>query len=196
MNNVISFTNYYRSWNLTEEATKRIFYPKNTNDIKKILKKIYSEKEKFLIKTGNCGHGDKTVLSNGKYVISLKNLNKIKKFNKRKKTIDLESGCYLFSVVKYLEKKSFKILNVPGGKTVSVGGAIAGNVHGRPQMQKYSVFGDNIIFLKVLDENGVIKKISRKNKLFFDIVGGLGTNGVIIEARVKIFEIKSKWGNY
>ena len=50
MNNVISFTNYYRSWNLTEEATKRIFYPKNTNDIKKILKKIYSEKEKFLIK--------------------------------------------------------------------------------------------------------------------------------------------------
>ena len=58
-------------------------------------------------------------------------------------------------------------------------------------MQKYSVFGDNIIFLKVLDENGVIKKISRKNKLFFDIVGGLGTNGVIIEARVKIFEIKS-----
>ena len=58
-------------------------------------------------------------------------------------------------------------------------------------MHKYSVFGDNIIFLKVLDENGVIKKISRKNKLFFDIVGGLGTNGVIIEARVKIFEIKS-----
>ena len=104
MNNVISFTNYNRSWNLTEEATKRIFYPKNTNDIKKILKKIYSEKEKFLIKTGNCGHGDKTVLSNGKYVISLKNLNKIKKFNKRKKPIDLESGCYLFSVVKYLEK--------------------------------------------------------------------------------------------
>ena len=85
MNNVISFTNYYRSWNLTEEATKRIFYPKNKKDIKKILKKIYSKKKKFLIKTGNCGHGDKTVLSNGKYVISLKNLNKIKNSIKEKR---------------------------------------------------------------------------------------------------------------
>ena len=190
INNVDSDYKYYKSYNHTLDAKKRIFFPKNIIELKNIFLYLKSQKKKVLIKTGNCGHGDKTKLTSSNYVISLENLNKIKKINKKKKTADIEAGANLFQIFKYLEKRGFKIYNIPGGKNVSLGGAISGNVHGRPRKPGYYVFGDNIISLKVLNKNGKIVILNRKSKLFFKVIGGLSLFGIILEAKVKIFQLK------
>ena len=191
ISNISSVYKYYKSYNHTLEAKKTILYPKNIKELKKIIIYLKSKNEKVLIKTGNCGHGDKTKLSESKYVISLRKINKIKKINRKNKSIHIEAGANLFTIFKYLEKRNFKIFNIPGGKKVSLGGAIAGNVHGRPSAPGYSVFGDNIISLKILNENSKILNLNRNNKLFFKVIGGLSLFGVILEAEIKIFKLQS-----
>ena len=190
ISNINSDYKYCKSYNHTLKAKRTILYPKNINELKNIFVYLKSKKKKFLIRTGNCGHGDKTQLTSSDYVVSLKNLSKIKKINKIKKTVDIEAGASLFQIFKYLEKKGFKVFNIPGGKNVSLGGAISGNVHGRPLALGYSVFGDNIISLKILNKDGKVVNLKRSNKLFFRVVGGLSIFGIILEAKIKIFKLE------
>ena len=190
ISNINSVYKYYQSYNHTLNAKKIIFTPKNINELKNVIFYLKSRKKKVLIRTGNCGQGDKTILTSSNYVISLKNFNKIKKINKKRKTANIEAGANLYKIFKYLEKKGFKIFNIPGGKNVSLGGAISGNVHGRPTKSDHSVFGDNIISLKVLNDDGKIVILNRKNKHFFRVIGGLSLFGIILEAKIKIFKLE------
>ena len=74
------------SYNLTSSSKTTFFYPKTYNELKRIIFFLKKEKEKVLIKTGNCGHGDKSNLKNSKYAISLSKFDKIIFFNKKKNT--------------------------------------------------------------------------------------------------------------
>jgi len=177
------------TYNLTYSSNAKFYYPKNYHEIKKILTFLKKTKQKALIKSGKCGYGDKTNLQRCKTIISLINLDKIIKFQREKKIIKVQAGIYLYELLFFLQKKGYAIYNIPGGKKVSLGGAIAGNVHGRPANENYATFGDNIISLKVMLEDGNIKKIRRKNKLFNKFIGGLGLFGIILEADIKVFKI-------
>lgn len=189
--NIERKNSFYRSYNHTVSARKTIYFPKNIQELKKIISLLKLKQGKVLIKTGNCGHGDKTKLSSSDYVISLSKINKIKKIDKKNNTVDIEAGANLLKIFKFLEKKKYKIFNVPGGNTVSLGGAIAGNVHGRPSAPGYSVFGDNIVSLKILNESGKVIQLKRSNDLFYKVVGGLSLFGIIIEAKIKIFKLEN-----
>ena len=166
------------SYNRTYGGHKKIFYPKNYNEIKKILYLLKKKNKQILIKAGDCGHGDKTNLNTSEYVISLKKINSVKNINTKMLTITVQSGINLYELFKILEKKKLSILNVPGGKNVSLGGAIAGNVHGRPQIKNFATFGDNVISLKVMFGNGKIVNLNKKSKLFYKIIGGLSLFGI------------------
>ena len=190
ISNINSDYKYFKSYNHTFKAKKTVLCPKNITELKNIFIYLKSKKKRVLIRTGNCGHGDKTQLTSSDYVISLEHLSKIKKIDKKKMTADIEAGANLFQIFKYLEKKDFKVFNIPGGKNVSLGGAISGNVHGRPRRSGYSVFGDNVISLKILNPNGKIVILNRNNKLFFKVIGGLSLFGIILEAKIKIFKLE------
>ena len=187
---MLNFITKIEKKNITHNLTcssKTIFlYPKNYNELKKILIHLTKIKEKALIKSGSCGHGDKSNLHESEFAISLLKLNKIIKFDKKNKTITAQTGISLFELFFYLRIRGYIIFNIPGGRSVTLGGGIAGNVHGRPSKINFENFGDNIISLKVMFENGKIRLITKKNKIFYDIVGGLGIYVVILEAKLKI----------
>ena len=96
----------------------------------------------------------------------------------------------LFDLTMHLKKYGYFIFNVPGGKNVSLGGAISGNVHGRFSSRKFANFGDNVISLKILDEKGRVRILNKKNKLFYRVIGGQSNFGIIIEATLKLKKIK------
>ena len=65
------------NFSFTHSFKKKIFYPKNINELRSLLKK------KFTV-IGNLRSYNDTIISNGKY-ISLKNFKKIINFDKKKK---------------------------------------------------------------------------------------------------------------
>ena len=74
ISNINSDYKYFKSYNHTFKATKTMLYPKNITELKNIFIYLKSKKKKVLIRTGNCGHGDKTQLTSSDCVISLKSL--------------------------------------------------------------------------------------------------------------------------
>ena len=179
------------SYNLTHSSPTTFLYPKNYNEVKKIISYLNKSKNKILIKTGSCSHGDKTNLQKSELAISLSRLKRIIKFDKKKETLTAQSGIGMEELFYYLKKRNYTICNIPGGRAISLGGSISGNVHGRPAMKNYENFGDNVISLKVMFENGVVKLVTRKNKSFYKIIGGLGLFAIILEAKLKIRKIEN-----
>ena len=182
----------YKVYNHTYKAKRKILFPTNLSSLFKSLKYLKKLNIKPVIISGSCGHGDKSFLSESEYIISLKKFNKIIKLNTKKKIVELQAGVNLYNLFKLLDKKHFFIFNIPGGKKISVGGAIAGNVHGRPQIKNYTTFGDNVVYIKYIDENFKLKKATRGNLIFKKIVGSLGLYGVIVEVGLKFFKKKNE----
>ena len=52
------------TYNLTEYSYGKTFFPKNIKELKNLLKK-----KNILVKTGDCGHGDKSSLKKKEYVL-------------------------------------------------------------------------------------------------------------------------------
>lgn len=191
LNNITKINKKNVSYNLTCSSKTTFLYPKNYHELKKILLYLNKIKKKVLIKSGNCGHGDKSNLHESEFAISLSKLDRVIKFNKGNKTVIAQAGIGLNELFFYLKKRGYIIFNIPGGRTVSLGGGISGNVHGRPVEKNYENFGDNIVSLKVMFENGKIKLITRKNKIFYNVIGGLGICAIILEAKLKVHKIKN-----
>ena len=117
----------YFNWNLTYKNTTNLYEPKNIKELKFFFKNIFKN-NRYLIRTGKCGYGDKSISSKAKNCLSLKWFNKILKFDKKKSIIEVEAGINLYFLSKYLFQKGYFIYNIPGGKSVTLGGAISGNV--------------------------------------------------------------------
>lgn len=186
-------TKIYRNYNHTYQGQRNFFFPKNTEELIHIFKILKKKKIKPLIISGSCGYGDKSFLKKNTFIINLKKFDKFKKINLNKKFIIAQSGVNLSKLSLYLDKKKHFLFNIPGGKNVSIGGAISGNVHGRPQNKKFSSFGDNVLNLKILDKNLKIKTYTRKNINFKNIIGSFGSEGIILEAKIKIHNLKDDY---
>ena len=89
-------------------------------------------------------------------------------------------------------ERGYFIYNIPGGKSVTLGGAISGNVHGRISTKFFSTFGDNILSITVLKKNLKLKKLTKKSISFFDIIGGMGIFQTIISAEIKVCKLKNE----
>ncbi|MEO8514996.1 MAG: FAD-binding oxidoreductase [Ignavibacteria bacterium] len=82
----------------------------------------------------------------------------------------------------------------PGTKYVTMGGAIASDVHGKNH-HKVGSFSSFVNSIKILIASGEILECSRteNNDLFWATVGGMGLTGFIIEAEIQLKKISSPY---
>ena len=125
-------------------------------------------------------HKNSTSISSNKF-------NRILDFNNTKKIIEVESGATLNDIFYFLQAEGFYLKIQPGFPLITIGGCIAGNVHGKNQY-KDGNFIKIIKSIKIYNPDLGLIEISRnKNKKLFDLtVGGFGLSGFIISAKIKI----------
>jgi decaprenylphospho-beta-D-ribofuranose 2-oxidase len=80
----------------------------------------------------------------------------------------------------------------PGTRFVTVGGAIAADVHGKNH-HRDGTFGSHVISMKVLLSSGDVVDLNPINnpKWFWATVGGMGLTGMILEAKIALIPISS-----
>lgn len=83
---------------------------------------------------------------------------------------------------------------VPGTKFVTIGGAIAADIHGKNHHVD-GCFSQHIISFNLMLENGDVVECSKKKNhdLFKATCGGMGLTGVIINARIKMIRVGSRF---
>lgn len=97
----------------------------------------------------------------------------------------VEAGASLFAVARSASRLGLALPVVPGTSLVSVGGAIANDVHGKNQHAAGS-FGNHVESLLLARSDGSVLNCSESSNpwMFRATIGGLGATGLILSARL------------
>jgi decaprenylphospho-beta-D-ribofuranose 2-oxidase len=138
-------------------------------------------------------YGDSSIKSNGVYYTVSDN-RKIE-INSLDKTAKCGAGATIGDLERIAIKYGLFPPTVPGTEFVTIGGAIASNIHGKSHHIAGS-FGNSVSELTLLTSAGKIlnlKPAGASSKTFWATVGGMGLTGIIIEATIKLIEVQNAY---
>lgn len=114
-------------------------------------------------------------------------LNKILYFNKKKKEITVEAGLKIIDLINFLIRYNLWLPQLPGYPFISIGGAVATNVHGKSCGVDGTIKNSIKKILLFHKDLGWINLSKKKNKSLFDMtIGGLGLTGSIVSVTLKL----------
>lgn len=138
-------------------------------------------------------YADQAVNSSG-VVVDFRNINRIISFDEKKGIVECEAGLSIADMISIFSPRGWFPLITPGTKYVTIGGAIANDVHGKAHHIDGS-FIDSVISISILTGRGVVLTADRKNNadLFEATFGGLGLTGIILSAKLKLRKISTTY---
>ena len=124
---------------------------------------------------------------NGGHVIGMRAFNRILSFDDNAGTIEVEAGVTLGRLFKFLAPKKWSVAVQPGFPSITIGGCIAGNVHGKNQYSE-GCFGSRVETINLVHpRHGYLTLSESSNPELFDLtIGGYGLTGVILSARLRL----------
>ncbi len=145
-----------------------------------------------LITMGSCYSYVAAAFKENSLSIDIKKFNRILFFDKEKKIITVEAGMKIFELLNFTLKYNLWIPQIPGYPFISIGGAVAANVHGK-SCAFYGTIKNSIKDMRIFHKlYGWLNLNLEKNKDIFDLtIGGLGLTGSIISVTFKLEEINN-----
>ena len=142
-----------------------------------------------LIPYGNGrSYGDSALSEN---IIYCKPYNYFLGFDETNGVIHLQSGVLLSEIIESFIPKGWFLKVTPGTKLITIGGAIASDIHGKNHHVE-GCFSECVVEMRVMLPNGEIQTCRKGDELFRATCGGMGLTGVILEAKISLKRIKSK----
>jgi len=138
-------------------------------------------------------YGDASLNQEG-YVCETVWLNKFLKFQPETGILTCEAGVTLEEILKVFVPRGWFLPVTPGTKYITVGGAVAADVHGKNHHQDGS-FVNFVVSLKLITASGELINCSRRQNsdLFWATFGGMGLTGLILEVTLKLKPIKTAY---
>ena len=149
-------------------------------------------KEKDYIPFGNGrSYGDSALNEN---IIYCKPYNYFLDFDENTGLLHCQSGVMLSEIIEAFVPKGWFLKITPGTKLITVGGAIASDVHGKNHHVE-GCFSSCVEEFTLMLPNGEVKNVKKDDELFKLTCGGMGLTGVILEAKIYLKKINSKYIN-
>ncbi|MGD9581595.1 MAG: FAD-dependent oxidoreductase [Vampirovibrionia bacterium] len=155
-----------------------------------LKEKLTKEKETIARGLGRC-YGDSAL---SETILSTLNFNRILYFNEKDGTITCESGVTLEELLEIFIPRGWFLPVTPGTKYITIGGAIASDIHGKNHHKEGSI-SNHIITLDLMKDDGTVVKCSKEENtdLFWATCGGMGLTGVILRATFKLTKIETSY---
>lgn len=173
------------SWGLFPKIEAEVAKPATQAELEAYCKKTAS----FIPRGNGRSYGDSAL---NQHVLSSAKLKKFLEFDTGTGVINCQAGVLLSEILEVVVPKGFFLPVTPGTKFVSLGGAIASNVHGKNHHKEGSI-GSFVQEMTVMDSNGQTFTCSTTNNLslFTQTLGGMGLEGIIISAKLRLKRIES-----
>lgn len=136
-------------------------------------------------------YGD-VCLNPGGTLWDLRSLDRFIAFDEETGRLRCESGTLLREIQRFGVTRGWMLPVVPGTQYVTVGGAIANDVHGKNH-HRYGCFGDHVTQLTLVRTSGEVLSCLPGDAMFAATVGGLGLTGVIVEAELQLRRVPGPW---
>jgi FAD/FMN-containing dehydrogenase len=149
--------------------------------------------EPNLIARGNGrAYGDSAI--NTSATIETRHLNRMIAFDPASGQLVAEAGVLLGDIITAFLPRSWFPMVTPGTKFVTLGGAIAADVHGKNH-HKDGSFRSCVDWVDVMGPDGAVRRCSPHDDaaLFDYTLGGMGLTGIILRAAIRLRPVESAW---
>ncbi|MFC9893095.1 FAD-binding protein [Nocardia sp. NPDC127579] len=123
----------------------------------------------------------------GGLVVDMTALNNIHRIDRDTRLVDVDGGVSLDQLMKAALPFGLWVPVLPGTRQVTIGGAIASDIHGKNHHSEGS-FGNHVRSIDLLTADGTVQHLTpkRNTKLFWATVGGNGLTGIILRATIEM----------
>jgi FAD/FMN-containing dehydrogenase len=174
----------YRSWGRYPEATPAAVLPVVWRSDPPPLDRV---REPVLPYACGRSYGD-SCLNDGGLLLDVRGLDRLIAFEEDTGLLRCEAGVTLADILALMVPRGWFLPVVPGTCWVSVGGAIANDIHGKNH-HRAGTFGAHVTRLELLRSTGERTVCAPGHRLFDATVGGLGLTGLILWAEIRLKRI-------
>jgi FAD/FMN-containing dehydrogenase len=144
-----------------------------------------------------CGrsYGD-VALNPGGILVDCGGLDRFVTFDPKNGILECEAGVRLADILSVIcrprrDGSGWFLPVLPGTRYVTVGGAIANDIHGKNH-QRFGTFGDHIISVELARSDGSRLSCSRheNSAMFAATIGGLGLTGIMLRAKLQLRHVE------
>ena len=181
-------TSRLTGWGRTSPSSARVAQV-SQNDVAGLLKDPHHRG--VLIRGLGRSYGDAAQNAGGT-VLTLEGSAEEAVLDRTAATVTAGAGVSLHDLLKVIVPQGFFVPVTPGTRFVTVGGAVASDIHGKNHHVEGS-FGNHIRRLTLMLADGTIHEIGpdQNPTLFWATVGGMGLTGVILEATFSLIPIET-----
>ncbi len=169
-------------------------YPTSQSEVHRFngqdeLRAILAERDCVIPRGNGRSYGDSSL---GEHVVDVKRYNLFIDFDSETGTLHVQAGALLSDVLDVFVSRGWFLKITPGTKLITVGGAIASDVHGKNHHVS-GCFSECVEMFHLMMANGNVARCSRteNSDLFRATCGGMGLTGVILDARIQLLRIQS-----
>ncbi len=178
-------TTLLANWGNYPVAEARVHTPENAGELSEFV-----QQQTHILARGNgrC-YGDAALADE---VLNMLPLNRILEFDAGAGQIRCEAGVLLSDIIRMAVPRGWFFHVTPGIKNITVGGAIACDVHGKNHPSK-GCFSQWLTSFVLLKGNGaqVLCTKTQNADLFWQTCGGMGWTGIVLEATFQLMPVSS-----
>lgn len=134
-------------------------------------------------------YGDVCLAKDG-VCLDLTGLNRVLSFDAERGVIECEAGCTIAQLLEFLIPRGWFVPVTPGTKFVTIGGAVANDVHGKNH-HCAGTFGCHVLAMEVWRTGEGVCRVGPEDALFAATVAGLGLTGLILTVTFQCIPITS-----
>jgi decaprenylphospho-beta-D-ribofuranose 2-oxidase len=177
--------NLIANWNNYPREKSSLKYPVFFQDFNDLL----NESSSFIVRGNGRCYGDASLAPS---IVSTLKFNRILSFDEKEGVITCQSGLLLSDILEIIMPRGWFLPVTPGTRFITVGGAVASDVHGKNH-HKDGSFSQHIVSMKILtaQHEELTCSSTQNSELFWFTCGGMGLTGIILEITFRLKKIET-----
>jgi FAD/FMN-containing dehydrogenases len=175
-------------WGNIPKSTCNVLYPRNEHDLLK------APAARHILPRGLGRSYADQATNTDQVVLKMEKMNHFLSFDEEKGILHCEAGVSLEDILTHLTPRGWFPMITPGTKYVTIGGAIANDVHGKAHHADGSFVNCVYDFTILLADGSVVRASREENPdLFWANFGGLGLLGTILTATIQLRKVETTY---
>lgn len=177
-------------WGRTAPSTAMVVQPNAADEAARLLQGPLSGRAVAFRGLGRA-YGD-AAQSAGGTVIETTRMTRVVDLDVDTGILRAEAGLSIDALLRHVVPAGWFIPVTPGTRMVTLGGAVAADIHGKNHHRDGSI-GAHVKSLRLITPDGAAKELARGAPLFDATLGGMGLTGLIVEVTLQLLRISSAY---